>query len=249
MELIITSKKYGTHSVYYDDEDHELISGYKWMITGGKKGVYYARGYKGKKKGGAGVYDKVRMHRLVMNANEDQEVDHIDHDGRNNKKSNLRFVTDSQNSANTRLHSDSRTGFKGVTFKKSKRLYLARIRYDGRLIYGGSFKNIYKAALRYNELAKKYFGGHAFLNILTEEQIRLAHEEMPPRIYNTNKTGYWGVSVSKKGGVKPYFATVVINRKSNHMGCFATPEEAAKAFNEGLIRLGGDLRKLNKIPE
>jgi hypothetical protein len=169
MELVIYSKIYGSHVVYYDDIDHELVSGYHWMISKGKKGVFYARGYIGKKSGGNGVHDKARMHRLIMNCPEDLQIDHIDGNGLNNQRVNLRVAKNAQNCRNQRAHSDSLTGYKGITFVKKKKLYFARIRVNNKLISLGRSKDLKKAVIRYNEAATKYFGEFAFLNKIPNE--------------------------------------------------------------------------------
>jgi hypothetical protein len=166
MEIIITSELYGSHKVYYDDEDHNLVSQFNWHIAKGKRDVFYVRARVPNKLRGKFGFNSIRMHRLIMGANEEQVVDHIDHDGCNNKKSNLRFVSSKESMANTRKHSDGLTGFKGVTFQKKKGLYHARIRVDGKLISLGRSKNPIIAAEKYNKAALKYFGEFAHLNAI-----------------------------------------------------------------------------------
>jgi len=169
MELIIISKKYGTYTVSYDKEDHDVIINFNWHIAKGKNGVFYARARVKNKFRNVYGDSNIRMHRLVMKADGNQIVDHIDHNGLNNCKSNLRFVTGQQSTANTRVHSDSLTGYKGVTYVKSKKLYFARIRVDGILISLGRSKSLKKAVMRYNEAALKYFGEFAYLNKIPDE--------------------------------------------------------------------------------
>lgn len=164
MELIIVSKKYGTHTVYFDKKDNQLVESVTWQIHKGKC-TFYARGWlrpRSKK-------NTVRMHRLLMGVKEGELVDHIDHNGLNNRRINLRIVTQSQNSQNMKVPRDGLTGFKGVTFVKNKKLFHARIRVNGKLISGGRTKDIIVAAKKYNELALKHFGEYAYLNIIPNE--------------------------------------------------------------------------------
>lgn len=81
MELTIFSKKHGLHTVYYDNEDHHLISDYTWHIQKKDKNFYAGSNvYIGNKRS-----DAVLMHRLLL-GNPDNDVDHIDGNGLNNKK-------------------------------------------------------------------------------------------------------------------------------------------------------------------
>lgn len=249
MELSIFSKKYGAKTVLIDDEDYDLIKRIKWNIAhDDEDDVYYARGRVKKKDLGKYNQSYVRMHRIIMNAPRDKQVDHVNHNGLDNRKENLRLSDQKQNSANMRLAKDSTTGFKGVTYQKKKKLYKVRLRVNYKLIYGGMHKNIYKAALMYNELAKKHFGEFACLNQLTNEQIEEAKKEMPMRILSSNKTGYRGVCIRENTSDNIYVATLRIDGKNKNLGYFSTPEMAAKAYNEAVIKYGKPLTYLNKIP-
>lgn len=169
MEMVIVSSIYGPKTIYYDEQDAELINKYHWMIAKGKKDVFYARGYIGKKDGGLGVHEKTRMHRLIMNCPNDLQVDHINGNGLDNRRENLRVATNAQNCRNKKEHIDSLTGYKGITFIKKKKLYYARIRVDGKLISLGRSKDLKSAVIRYNEAAIKYFGEFAYLNEIPNE--------------------------------------------------------------------------------
>lgn len=77
-----------------------------------------------------GIYfNKVSMklHRLVMNAPADYQVDHVDRDRMNNTKSNLRLATCSEQQFNTKLRTDNTTGVRGVDFHKPSGLWRARL--------------------------------------------------------------------------------------------------------------------------
>ena len=167
MEIKISSKTYGEFTVFIDDEDYDIIKNVTWMICKGKNDIFYARGRVKDIDRHKYGQSQVRMHRIIMSAKEGEGVDHKDHNGLNNRRSNLRIVTQAQNSMNMRSH--SQTGFKGVTFIKKKKLYKARIRVNNVLINGRSCKDIFTAAKSYNELAIKYFGEHAFLNKIPNE--------------------------------------------------------------------------------
>jgi hypothetical protein len=93
------------------------------------------------------------------------EVDHIDGDPGNNRWPNLREATRSQQTQNTRLHSDSRSGLKGAYYdrrKYNKRWY-SRIVVDGKAVRLGFFHTAEEAHDAYKAAAEKYFGEFARL--------------------------------------------------------------------------------------
>lgn len=248
MELVINSVAYGKHTILYDDEDHELISKIKWNICKSKR-TFYARGKVKNKYLELIGCRMIRMHRLIMKCAADLQVDHIDGNGLNNRRNNLRVATQLQNSSNKKLSIDSTTGFKGVSFRKKKGLYITRIRVNGELIHGGLTKNIYSAALKYNELAIKYFGEFACLNELTPEQIELSKIKIrPKKIIKSNITGYRGVCISKNATENIYVATIMVEKKNKYLGSYNTPEKAAKAYNEGVVKYNKPLEWLNIVP-
>jgi len=248
MELVIKSKTYGAHTVYFDDQDHDLVKNIKWNIAVGDDQVFYARGRIKKRYRKEGEQICVRMHRLIMNPPNDMQVDHINHNGLDNRRNNLRVATQNQNGANRRKDRDNLTGFKGVTFVKKKGLYKPRIRVDDVLIHGRMTKNIYDAAVQYNEMAIKYFGEYACLNELTEQQIEIAKEKIPAKqITRNNTTGYRGVCKSQSNK-NPFTATIRVDGKNIVLGYYPTPEMAALSYNEAVYKYNKPTEWLNKIP-
>jgi len=80
------------------------------------------------------------LHRLILDAPRELQVDHIDGDGFNNMRSNLRLCTQSQNQHNQGLRIDNSTGFKGVSREHSSGLYEANIKLNGKQRKLGRFK-------------------------------------------------------------------------------------------------------------
>lgn len=104
--------KYKDKTLYalVDDEDYLLVSQYKWTYTYNRKDLYgYARtapyiaDSNGNKKR---VY--IRMHRLILNAQPGQEVDHRNNNGLDNRKSNIWICTREENLTNRRLNNKYR---------------------------------------------------------------------------------------------------------------------------------------------
>ena len=85
-------------------------------------------------------------------------VDHINGDGTDNKITNLRSCTQSQNCMNKKVHSNNLTGYKGVSYEKGRNRFRARIMIKGKKINIGSFKTAEEARDAYNEYAKKNQG-------------------------------------------------------------------------------------------
>ena len=145
-----------------DDEDAGRIGQYKcWELVRTKRaGVFYACARQ--KKGGvrgATIY----MHRLVMSYAGPLDVDHINGDGLDNRKSNLRIATRSQNLANNRGRG-AVSGFKGVRAHKDGRHWSAQIGVNGKNKYLGWFTSPTAAASAYDSAAREAFGEFAVTN-------------------------------------------------------------------------------------
>ena len=104
-----------------------------------------------------------RLHRRIM-GNSAPTVDHKDHDGLNNTRRNLRFATRSQNCCNSRIRRNNTSGYIGVSWNKSDKKWVARIRKQDRAIHLGSFDDPIEAALARDKAAREHHGDYAVLN-------------------------------------------------------------------------------------
>lgn len=91
-----------------------------------------------------------------------ERVDHIDNNGLNCCRDNLRLATHAQNMGNQRKSKNNTTGYKGVTKYRDK--YRARIGFQGKDISLGSYPTAELAAVAYDQAAKRYFGEFAKTN-------------------------------------------------------------------------------------
>jgi hypothetical protein len=143
-----------------DCEDYYRFAGFKWCLGGGKGRFYAIRG----QRIGDDDLKIVRLHRLIMNAPEGLLVDHKIGEGLDNKRSNLRLATRSQNQYNKGKRRNTTSKYKGVYFNKGHRKWAAQIIKSGSKIRLGYFDSEIEAARAYDEQAKKYGGEFACLN-------------------------------------------------------------------------------------
>jgi hypothetical protein len=104
------------------------------------------------------------LHRDILNAGPGEFVDHIDFDGLNNLRQNIRLCSKQQNNRNQRIRKDNTSGYKGVHLKKSSGLWVARIQVGPKRIYLGEFETDADAAKAYNVSATEFFGEFAYIN-------------------------------------------------------------------------------------
>jgi hypothetical protein len=103
------------------------------------------------------------MHRVILNAPKGMEVDHINRDGLDNRKVNLRLATTTQNVCNRYWRSKT-SKYKGVHFDKSCGKYRTEITLNRKRIHVGKYDSEIEAAKAYDNAAKKYHGEFAYLN-------------------------------------------------------------------------------------
>ena len=96
------------------------------------------------------------LHRLIMNAPDGMDVDHINGNPLDNRKSNLRICSRSQNQMNKGKYKNNTTGFKGVHFYKPTGKFVSRIKVDGKNLYLGCFEKAEDAYKAYCDACVKY---------------------------------------------------------------------------------------------
>jgi hypothetical protein len=140
-----------------DAEDYERLCKYKWHALKDHR-TYYARNRR--------PHGMVLMHRVIINAPAGLVVDHINHNGLDNRKENLRLCTVAQNSLNARPRNlpNKTSKYKGVSFNKQRKLFVAATKHHKKTYYLGGFKDETDAAKAYDKKAKELFGEFAFLN-------------------------------------------------------------------------------------
>jgi len=142
---------------YFDLEDYDLIKEYYWYK---KKNLEYIEAFNK-------VTGKIiRMHRLVLDVLNQEEIepDHIFHIKYDNRKSQLRKATSGQNSMNTKIRVDNKSGVKGVHWHKRDEIWTASIQIDQKQTYLGSFTSFEDAVRVRKEAEDKYYGEYSYDN-------------------------------------------------------------------------------------
>lgn len=188
-----------------DSDDHPRLMRYRWQAVRSGKGWYASRG----------VYDRsakrsypLSMHRALLDSPSGVEVDHKNRDGLDNRRSNLRLATRSQNTANSPHRANGMSGYRGVTFQRPYRRWAASIESQGCRIHLGNYATAEEAALAYDKGAREVFGEFAYQNFgglevdhvptdiectpITDDQIRANAIELKRRF-----------AVMRKANVKP----------------------------------------------
>lgn len=135
-----------------DDEDFELVSQYKWYL--------HSNGYA--TNGTARTNVLSRMHQVIMNA---KYIDHKNNNRLDNRRSNLRLATQSQNLANRGKYLDDTTSkYKGVSWNINAGKWRAYIKQNQKQIHLGYFDSEREAAVAYDNAARRLFGEFANTN-------------------------------------------------------------------------------------
>ena len=150
-----------------DDEDCAILKQGSYCAVKKASG-FYARRNATKKDIACGSPSKVYLHREIMRAIKGEFVDHINGNTLDNRKENLRICSSKQNSRNSKKNKNNSSGFKGVAWHKSKKVWVAYIKVDYKNKHLGVYNTPENAAKAYDEAAKKYFGEFAKLNFLEE---------------------------------------------------------------------------------
>jgi len=141
-----------------DDEDYERVSARNWCVTYIGRRIWYASASLTRN-------THIMMHRVILNCQPGQHIDHINHDGLDNRRCNLRLCTHSQNQANNRKQlRPTSSRFKGVGWRTREKCWGAKIKYQGRRLWLGLFSSEEEAARAYNAKAQELFGEFAYLN-------------------------------------------------------------------------------------
>lgn len=163
---VITTTK--GEEILIDEEDLPLVQGFGWYVWTNPNKPRYAVAKIGGK--------QIRMHRILMNpSGKEQFVDHVNGNGLDNRRENLRLCSRGQNARNARKRRDGLSSkFRGVCWHKAANGFAAQIQHNGRHSHLGVFKTQERAAAEYDLAAIEMHGEFARLNF---------PDGLPPEVY------------------------------------------------------------------
>jgi hypothetical protein len=135
-----------------DASDIEIAEGRNWFAHKDHYTFYVKTTKKGFK------HVKLRLHNEIINPPEGFTVDHVNGDGLDNRRSNLRLATIHENNRNCRIRKDNKSGKKGVSWHKRSNKWVAKIKYGGKPIYLGSYETIDDAYVAYCKALERLHG-------------------------------------------------------------------------------------------
>jgi hypothetical protein len=185
-----------------DDEYYDEICIYRWNLSNG-----YAKSKEG------------YLHRMIMSAKEKEIIDHINNDKLDNRKSNLRVVSRSQNAQNVCKKVNCSSNYIGVSFNKGSNKWSSYIKINS-VKNSFHFEKEDHAAWWYNQLALKYYGIGAKINDIEEPVDFIT----PIKIKKILPTGVFLTKNNK------YISQLKYNKKSYYLGIFETVENALDAY-------------------
>jgi hypothetical protein len=161
-------------SAIVDADDFERVNEFKWHYHD------RATGYAGRKqhigyKDGKRIQKRISMHRFIMGVEDSKvHIDHINHDTLDNRKSNLRLCTNSENRRNQKIRKGGSSKYKGVHKTRDNKVkpFRASIKFNQKCINLGNFAAELDAAIAYNKAALHYFGEFALLNDVSENSLK-----------------------------------------------------------------------------
>ena len=139
-----------------DAADIHLVGGVSWRANKSRNAVYAAHH---KRRDGKRSF--ITMHRVIVSAPENMSVDHINGDGLDNRRANLRLATNAENMWNMRRPARNTSGYKGVSWNKRISKWKAQIQVKGKIMHLGSFDDPQKAHAAYCDAAARHFGEYA----------------------------------------------------------------------------------------
>ena len=114
-----------------------------------------------------GYSKAMKLHKFVMNVNDDRVVDHINHDTLDNTKTNLRVISHSNNSTNRKSrNSNNKSGYRNVCWSKNENKWIVQLQINKKNKILGRFEynDLDKAGQFAEEMRQKYYGEFAGKN-------------------------------------------------------------------------------------
>lgn len=138
VELYVHSKKHGKKTIIIDREDLDKINFVKWSIIKDHN-TFYAIAKHPK------THKNIRLHRVLLNPESNMSIDHVNHNGLDNRKSNLKVCTHYENMQNRLTGSNNTSGYKGVSYRSRNNKFVSRITINKKRVYLGEYGTLEEA--------------------------------------------------------------------------------------------------------
>lgn len=159
-EIILINNK---GIILVDDEDYNFLNQFRWYLRRSNKRNNQL-GYAQTPITINRKQTSIIMHKILIDIPNGMVIDHINHNTFDNRKSNLRIVTKSQNQMNKLPQKGKISKFKGVNWDKNLKKWKSRCSLNRKQYYLGLFEDEIDAARAYNIKAKELHGEYAYLN-------------------------------------------------------------------------------------
>lgn len=153
-------------NVLVDSEDYDLLSQKRWYLRVGERNRY-AGTFERKQRNGVSRTKSLKMHRVILWCPRGYHIDHINRNGLDNRKCNLRVVKQGQNLQNSRKKVGSTSRYKGVSWHRHNRKWESKIRVNKKRWHLGYFDSQAAAARAYDAAARKLYDGYVATNFKT----------------------------------------------------------------------------------
>lgn len=152
------------------DEIDSDLNDFRWTISKTKENKYaICKSFFPNKPKIAAMHRVIMQRILGRDLVKGEMVDHVDNNGLNNRRENLRLANKSQNARNRGAQRNNSSGYKGVSWNKPNKKWIVGIAIDSKKIYLGQYHNIHDAARAWNAAALKYHGEFAYQNVIPDE--------------------------------------------------------------------------------
>lgn len=204
-----------------DDADYDWLAKHKWS--------YDPKGYAMRRSANVTIY----MHRVVLNASGPVTVDHVNGDGLDNRRENLRVVTTAQNNYNRHPEKRPKTSqYKGVSLNRKVNRWQAHIKKgDEYRRYLGLYDSEQDAARAYNAAARHLFGPYAYINDVPDDNWTMHNLSV-----GSKTSDFRGVHYDTKA--KKWKVQIQVNKTKKFIGRFYFEIDAARAYDAYVIANG-----------